>query len=174
MFSFSIGGVTISDMDMFDLRVDLSPIEGAATRRTQNGTLIKWTAWQKYAVRISGEGHYLPPALAGLDYSAALEFVSPQGITESHAAATPVTTGRNFRQDGDYAPEVYGVLSDGSREVRASSITGPDTLSVTLEGDEASLAVLYFPILSVYFSPPPQTWDQYPARSGWTMTGEEI
>ena len=66
------------------------------------------------------------------------------------------------------------MLADGSKEIRESSITGANTLSVTLTGGEQSLTVLYFPKLTMYFSPPAQTWDQWPARSGWMMSGEEV
>jgi hypothetical protein len=173
IFSFSIGGVEITESDAHDLSVELTPVEGSATLRTQSGALIKQTAWTKYAVKISSEGNYLPPALQGLDCSASMEFLSPQGITERKAVAASITTNRDFRTDGDYVPEVYALLADGSKSVRTSAIAGVNTLDVTLTGGEQALIVLYFPKLVMYFSPPSQTWEQYDARSGWTITGEE-
>lgn len=172
-FSFSIGDIEITESDVWDLSVDLIASEGASTLRTQSGSLVKQVAWTKYAVKISSEGHYLPAALSGLDYSSALEFVSPQGITESKTTAAAITTNHVFRQDGDYQPEVFAVLADGSKSSRASAITGAQSLSVTLTGGEQSLIVLYFPILQMFFSPPGQNWNQYQARSGWIIAGEE-
>jgi hypothetical protein len=174
IFSFSIGGVVVSEQDAYGLSVELSPVEGSATLRMQSGTLVKQTAWRKYQVKITSEGNYLPPALAGLDYGSSLEFASPQGITEKQTVAASITTTRSFRTDGDYVPEVYALLADGSKAVRASAVTGSSALSVTLTGGEQALIVLYFPRLSMYFSPPTHTWEQYDARSGWTITGEEI
>lgn len=173
-FSFFVDGLEITEADVWGLSVNLDLKEGAATLRTQSGNLVKQVAWTKYSVKIQCEGHYLPAALNSLDYSAAMEFISPQGITETKPAATSITTDRSFRQDGDYQPIVYSILTDGSKEIRASTITSATTLDTAYTaGVDTVYIVLYFPILQVFFNPPDQNWDQYSAKSEWTLSGEE-
>lgn len=142
----------------------INPIGGATVLRMSDGAGVKMQHWQKAAGTISGSG-WMPPGLAGLDYSQPLELRSTKVI--NHVGAGPEFTLQHTPRP-DTAPWAQALIGD--RWVRVTSTFAAGVLTVPPVPGATLYQACYMPVFSVFADPPTETQG---SSHGWSLNWEE-
>ncbi|TLX65065.1 hypothetical protein DN820_01770 [Stutzerimonas nosocomialis] len=145
----------------------IAPIGGSATLRMSGGAGVKMEHWQRWGGTISGSG-WMPPGLAGLDYSQPLELRSTKVL--SHGGAGPVFPLLNTPRP-DVAPWAQALLGD--EWVTVPCVLAEGEVTVPPVAGASLYQVCYMPIFSVFCDPPAETQSAGTAAHGWTINWEE-
>ncbi len=145
------------------------PFQLACDELSQSYSVVGAGPVRRLATTISGAG-LLPPALAGLDWSAPVQL----GCVASRAVSAAGTVALLPSARRTDAPVFALAQLAGGRMVPAP-VAGIVGDQVALEAVPGALAyqVHYYPVLTVTSSGPRETWDVYQARAGWELTCEE-
>lgn len=164
-----IAGVEIA-LQTFPASQSYSPIEGAALHRLLNGAGVKQTHWGKLATSIAGDG-WAPPALAGVDWSAAVEISCIQARA-IHSATVNATLPAARRSDLSVNVYARAVVNGELVETPVSVLVNAAT--ATAVAGATSYQFYYYPKLSCYSSGPSESLDLSGAAYGWTLEAEEV
>lgn len=167
--SLKIAGVEIP-LEAFPVSQSYSRVDGGSTlQRMRNGAGRQQTHWQKIATRISGNG-WAPPALAGVDWSAAVEIacIEPRAIWSATNSATLPAARRS-----DLADNVLARAIVGGRLVETPVNLVGDVATATVVSGASSYQFHYYPKLSCISRGPEENLDAQAAAYSWTLTAEE-
>lgn len=146
----------------------ISPIGGSTVLRMSDGAGVKVQHWRKSAGTISGNG-WMPPGLAGLDFSQPLELRSTK--TLSH-----VGTGPTFTLLGTPRPDVEPwaqALMGGRDWVRVPCSFADGVVTVPPVAGATLYQACYMPVFSVFAEAPQETQSSGTASHSWSITWEE-
>ncbi|WP_312139910.1 hypothetical protein [Stutzerimonas nitrititolerans] len=145
----------------------IGPIGGSTVLRMSDGAAVKMQHWQRSSGSISGSG-WMPPGLAGLDYSQPLELRSTKtvGHVGEGLEFTLLCTPRP-----DVAPWAQALV--GEDWVRAACAVDGSGVTVTPVAGASLYQVCYMPVFSVFAEAPSETQSAGSATHGWTITWEE-
>lgn len=166
--------VTVPVYGAVELTQTYRPLEARTLYRYANGSAALRAQWSgKLATEISGKG-LIPPALAGLNYSSTLTLscIGHRSIFSSGAA---VTLPAARRVDSEGTVIVRKWTADTYTSGTGTTTSGaPNVLNITLATGEThnQYEVVYFPKLTVFASPPEESWTQNDGFS-WTLRAEE-
>lgn len=168
LHNFILGGVEVTRDAAWELTQDYSPVEGGrALRRKASGAAFLQTAWAKVRTVLRGSGR-VPEGLDGLDYTSSmtLQCMAPRSIrSASNVIALPSS------RRTDWAPHGYAIV-DG-RSVRTSITIATDTATLATVSGASGYVVAYYPVMTVYASPPVKTFNGRGGMIGWEITAEE-
>lgn len=143
----------------------IEPIGGYSVLRMSDGTGLKQQHWERMSGSISGEG-WMPPGLAGLDYSGPLELRSTQ-------VQNMVGAGLAFELTGtprpDVAPWGHALVGDQWLRTACTYVAGVATLAPV--AGATLYQACWMPVLSVFCSRPAQS--QGGGAHGWSLGWEE-
>jgi hypothetical protein len=167
--SLKIAGVEIS-LQAFPVSQEYSPIEGATVHRMLNGAGVKQQHWRKLRTRISGAG-WVPAALAGVDWSAAVEILCVQAsvINSATVNATLPAARRS-----DLAVNVIAYAVVGGLLVATPVSVSTNAATATAVAGATSYQFHYYPKLSCYSSGPTESLDMAGAAYAWSLEAEEV
>lgn len=145
----------------------IGPIGGSTVLRMSDGAGVKMQHWQRSAGSISGSG-WMPPGLAGLDYSQPLELRSTKTMSL-------VGEGPTFTLLGAPRPDVAPW---------AQALAGGEWVTVPCSYEEGVVTIppvpgatlyqaCYMPVFSVFAEQPSETQSAGPAIHGWSLNWEE-
>jgi hypothetical protein len=143
----------------------IEPIGGYSVLRMSDGAGIKQQHWERMSGSISGEG-WMPPGLAGLDYSGPLELRSTQ-------VQNMVGAGLAFELTGTPRPDVapWGHALVGDQWLR-TACTYEDGVATLAAVPGATLyQACWMPVFSVFCSRPAQ--GQGGGSHSWSISWEE-
>jgi hypothetical protein len=163
-----INNVEIGFSAAHQLSQTYEPIGGRSLRRMLTGSAILQHHWAKLKTTISGSGR-LPEGLAGLDYSASFDIkcMAPRSIWSATTTATIPASRRT-----DWVPHGYAIVS--GNHVKTAISIATNTVTFTAVSGASGYVVAYYPILTVFASPPSLTFDGRGPVAGWTIEAEEI
>lgn len=164
-----IAGVSIP-IEVFPATQEYSVLEGATVHRMLSGAALKQQHWRKMSTQITGDG-WAPPALAGVDWSAAVEVscIAPRAI---HSAANTATLPAARRSD--LAVNVYAhAVVNGELAATPVSVVGNAATATAVSGASA-YQFCYYPKFNAYSSGPSESLDLAGAAYGWSITLEEV
>jgi len=164
-----IAGVDIA-LQTYPASQEYSPLEGATVHRMLNGDAYKQQHWVRLATRIAGDG-WAPAALAGIDWSAAVEIlcVQPRAI---HSATVNATLPAARRSDLTVNVLAFAVVAGELVKTPVSMLVNAAT-ATTVSG-ATSYQFYYYPKLSCYSSGPTETLDLSGAAYGWSLEAEQV
>lgn len=146
----------------------IGPIGGSTVLRMSGGAAVKMQHWTKSAGSISGTG-WMPPGLAGLDFSQPLELRSTK--TMSHVGAGPSFTLLNTPRP-DVAPWAQALI--GGRDwVRVPCTFENGVVTVPTVASATLYRACYMPVFSVFAEQPQETQSSGTASHSWSITWEE-
>lgn len=167
--SLKIGGVEIA-LQTFPVTQTYRPLEGSTVHRMLDGSALKQQHWRKLATSISGDG-WAPAALAGVDWSAAVEIlcVQPRAIHSATVNATLPAARRSDLTTNVYCRAVVaGELVETPVSVLVNAATADAVAGAT------SYQFYYYPKLSCYSSGPTESLDLGGAAYAWSLEAEEV
>lgn len=164
-----IAGVEIA-LQTFPVTQEYSPLEGATLHRKLNGAGVKQTHWRRLATSIAGEG-WAPAALAGVDWSAAVEIscIAPRAISSATVNATLPAARRS-----DLTTNVYCCAVVNGELVETSVSVLVNAATATAVSGATSYQFYYYPKLSCLSSGPSESLNLSGAAYSWTLTAEEV
>lgn len=167
--SLKIAGVEFA-LQTFPVSQAYRALEGATVHRMMDGVGRKQQHWRKLATSISGDG-WAPSALAGIDWSAAIEIlcVAPRAI---HSATVSATLPAARRTDFSDAVLCRAIVA-GELVATPVSVVG-NTATATAVAGATGYQFMYYPKLSCYSSGPSESLDLSGAVYGWTIEAEEV
>lgn len=142
----------------------VGPIGGSTVLRMSDGAGVKMQHWQKSAGSIAGSG-WMPPGLAGLDYSQPLELRSTKVI--NHVGAGPDFLLQHTPRP-DMAPWAQALIGD--QWVRVPSTFADGVLTVPPIAGATLYQACYMPVFSVFADAPSETQG---SSHGWSINWEE-
>ena len=165
-----IGGVEFA-LQTFPVTQDYSRVDGGSVlHRALNGAGLPQHHWAKLAVSIAGDG-WAPPALAGVDWSAAVEIscIAPRAISSSTVNATLPAARRS-----DLSVNVYccAVVNGELVETPVSVLVNAAT--ATAVSGATSYQFYYYPKLSCWSRGPSESLNLSGAAYSWSLTAEEV
>ena len=145
----------------------IGPIGGSSVLRMSAGAGVKMQHWQRSAGGISGSG-WMPPGLAGLDYSQPLELRSTK--VTSHVGAGPA-----FTLLGTPRPDVepWAQALIGDEWVRVPSTFSDGVVTVPPVPGATLYQACYMPVFSIFADAPSETQSSGTATHGWSINWEE-
>lgn len=167
--ALKIAGIEIPQ-DVWPSSQTYGQIEGATVHRMLDGSALKQQHWRKLSVRIAGDG-WAPAALAGVDWSAAVEIqcIAPRAIHSATVNATLPAARRS-----DLAENVWATAIVAGRLVETSVSVLVNAATATAVAGATSYQFYYYPKLSCYSSGPSESLDVSGAAYGWTLEAEEV
>ncbi|WP_312115317.1 hypothetical protein [Stutzerimonas nitrititolerans] len=144
--------------------VSVGPIGGSTVLRMSDGAGVKMQHWQKSAGSISGSG-WMPPGLAGLNYSQPLELRSTKVI--NHVGAGPEFALQHTPRP-DMAPWAQALV--GGRWVRVPCIYADGVVTIPPVPGATLYQACYMPVFSVFAEAPAETQG---TAHGWSLNWEE-
>lgn len=142
----------------------VGPIGGSTVLRMSDGAGVKMQHWQKSAGSISGSG-WMPPGLAGLDYSPPLELRSTKVI--NHVGAGPEFALQHTPRP-DMAPWAQALIGD--RWVRVPCSYADGVVTIPPVPGATLYQACYMPVFSVFAEAPAETQG---TEHGWSLNWEE-
>lgn len=164
--SLMLGGVPfVLEAGSFDQ--SSNALGGAGVVRLSLGEGVKMTHWAKASGSISSNDAWMPPGLAGLDYSEALELrlTKPLVITGPELVVTLKGTPRP-----DASPWVLALINGDWVECASSYLAG--VVTVTPVPGATLYATYWLPMYDVFASEPPESMGG--GVYGWTINWEEV
>lgn len=140
---------------------------GTGAFRLSGGTAVKMERWSKQGGSISAQG-WMPPGLAGLDFSQPLELRSTKVRTVS---GTGLVYELPFTPRPDAVPWAFALVGGEWVETPCSTVAGVST--VTAVAGAEGYQVWAMPIYSVMCEPPQETQDQGAGTHSWALNWEE-
>lgn len=147
---------------------DYETIEAATVHRMASGLLVKQRRWSRLRTTLSASG-WQPDAWAGLDWSRPLDIwcVSPLALDGAGRVFTLPAARRS-----DAAPVGLALVG---RDLRRTPIDlVDDVVTLTEVAGASRYRVLYWPVLTVYATPPRRSGAPHEARYGWEIVAEEV
>lgn len=145
----------------------IGAIGGSAVLRMSDGAGVKMQHWQRSAGSISGSG-WMPPGLAGLDYSQPLELRSTKVL--SHVGAGTAFTLLGTPRP-DVAPWAHALVGD--QWVRAACTYADGVVTVNPVAGATLYQACYMPVFSVFAEPPSESQSAGTATHSWSINWEE-
>jgi hypothetical protein len=169
MSTLELGAAVVPVHAGLALTQSLTTFGGYSTLRLLSGSARKQTQWQKLRVEIAGTG-WIPPALQGLDYTAALTLKCPfpRGVL---GATVTIAVPSARRTDTGYTPLGFGFTA-GAWVATTISITDHVATLGSVSG-ATQYRVLYWPQISVFADPPQEAIDGARGEWRWTLRAEE-
>lgn len=166
-----LGGVSVPMTAALDLSQTYEPIGGSTLLRMASGAAVKLTHWQKLSTQLSGGG-WIPAGLQDLDYSAPLTLscIAPRAVL---SATNTATLPAARRTDSGAEPYAFALLVDGTPVNTTCSVVGNAATAGAVTG-AARYVFNYYPELSVYATPPQESFDAAAGSLNWTLTAEEV
>lgn len=163
-----IGGVEITIDSANQISQSYETLGGRSMRRLLNGAGLLQTQWAKVQTSISGTGR-VPPGLDGLDYTTSLSLscAAPLSIWSANTSITLPTSRRT-----DWAPHAYAIVA--GRHVRTSLSIAGNAATLTAVSGAGGYLCAYYPILTVYATPPRHNFNGRGPSVGWTLDCEEV
>lgn len=145
----------------------LEPVGGSSLHRMSDGSLIKQTLWSKLQGTISGQG-WMPPGLAGLDYSLPLELRSTkvEAIGGTGLVYTLTSTPRP-----DFAP--WGLALVGREWVPTTCSVDDGVATLTALAGATQYRACWLPVFSVFCERPSENQDSSGNTHSWQTTWQE-
>ena len=167
-----IAGVEIA-LQTFPTSQSYSRVDGGSLlHRMLNGAGLPQHQWSKLAISIAGDG-WAPPALAGVDWSAAVEIacIAPRAI---HSATVNATLPAARRSDLTATPNVYcrAVVAGELVETPVSVLVNAAT--ATAVAGATSYQFYYYPKLICWSRGPSESLDLAGAAYAWSLEAEEV
>lgn len=162
-----LGGVPIALHAGAPVITDGKLAGGSGTLRLSGGTAVKMERYTKRAGSISAQG-WMPPGLAGLDFSGPLELRSTKVRS---VAGTGLVYTLPFTPRPDVAPWALALV--GSDWVPTPCTTVAGVTTVTAVPGATQYQVWAMPVYSVMVDPPDESQDQGANAHSWTLSWEE-
>jgi hypothetical protein len=159
-----------------DISQTYTPLEAKYVMRTGNGSAIIRTAWKgKLSTTISGTG-VLPAGFSLVDWSAThtLYCIASRAI---NSGTTTVLVPKARRTDTGYV--AYARAITGYKDWVPTTYTSSvydstyDQFSLTAVSGVTLYQVMYFPKITVIFTPPEESLSD-DAFYSWSLSGEEV
>lgn len=154
-------------LQAFPLAQAYSVLGGETLRRKLDGTAAKQSHWRKLSVTITGEG-WMPPALAGVDWTASVEIscITPRAM---NSATNSVVLPTARRTDVDCV--AYAII-DGEAVSTPCTISTHTATATTVASADA-YQFYYYPKLNFYSAGPTESVDRSTGTYTWTLEAEE-
>lgn len=165
-----IAGIDIP-LEVFPLRQEYGRVDGGSTpHRMLDGSLLRQTHWTKLSTRIAGAG-WMPPALAGVDWSVPVEIacVQPRAIHSATVNATLPAARRS-----DLAENVYATALVSGRLVETPVSVLGNAATATAVAGASGYQFYYYPLLNFDSAGVVESLDMSGAEFGWTIEAEEV
>lgn len=162
-----IAGVVIPHQS-FPTQQSYSILGGEFSRRKLNGAAVKQSHWRKLATRIDGDGG-LPPALAGVDFTAAVQIACIEPRSR-HSATNSLLLPSDRRTDAD----VHAFALVGNRAVATPCTVTVNTATATAVSGATAYQFLYYPLLTCFSGGPTESLDVSGAVYQWSLDAEEV
>ncbi|MFI8479637.1 hypothetical protein ACIGCM_03610 [Pseudomonas sp. NPDC078700] len=163
--SLMLGGVPfVLEAGSFDQ--SSNALGGSGVVRLSLGEGVKMTHWSKASGSISSNDAWMPPGLAGLDYSEPLELrlTKPMSIT-----GTDLEVALKGNSRPDSAPWVLALVSGDW--VQTDSTYSAGVVTITPVAGASLYATYWLPMYEVFASEPPESMGG--GVYGWTINWEE-
>lgn len=167
--SIVIGGVEIGLSLAKNLDQTYEPVDGGRSlRRKLSGAGHLQIAWNKWRTVISGQGR-VPPGLDGLDYSVSQSVFccAPRAIRSAGTAVTLPAARRT-----DFPPKAFAVVTD--RLIQTGYSLAGDAATLTAVAGASEYITAYYPVMTLYLTPPRTRFDARGMVQGWELIGEEV
>lgn len=144
----------------------IEPIGGSSVLRLSTGAAVKQRHWERHSGSISADG-FMPPGLAGLDYSLPLELRSTkvQSIVGSGPSFTLTSTPRP-----DFPAWAEALVGEEWMPAAVSVEDGKATV-VPVAGAQL-YRCCWFPVFSVFAERPVES--QSDGTHSWSLSWEEV
>lgn len=143
---------------------------GSVLHRMLNGAGAPQHHWSKLSVSIAGDG-WAPPALAGVDWSAAVEIscIAPRAISSATVNATLPAARR-----ADLTTNVYAYAVVAGELVATPVAVLVNAATATAVSGATSYQFYYYPKLSCWSRGPVESLDLAGAAYAWSLEAEEV
>ena len=164
-----IAGVGIA-VEAFAIGQSYDAIGGSTVHRMLNGAGQKQQHWRKLVTTIRGDG-WAPAALAGVDWSAAVEIkcMAPRAINSATVSATLPAARRS-----DFADAVLARAVVDGRLVSTPVSVIVNAATATAVSGATSYQFMYYPQFSALSNGPSDDLDMERGIYGWSLTAEEV
>jgi len=164
-----IGGIEIP-FQVYAAEQGFGPLEGSTVLRKLNGAGVKQTHWRKLVVNVSGSG-FVPPALAGIDWTQPVEFAC---ITRRSIGSATVSATIPSARRSDISPPVEAFAVVNGYLVPTAVVVTVDTAVATAVAGASGYQFHYYPKVNCFSQGPREGFNYAQASASWSIEAEEV
>lgn len=166
-----IGSVTMPKHTLLNFSQSYQDLNARSVRRLADGTANIRETWSgKIKTDISASG-WIPPGLAGLDFSQELTIkcAEPRASSSNTNSVTIPAARRS-----DISLKAWAIVDGEPVETTISDVTNNVVTIDTVAGENGGYRVDYYPEFTATINPPTESLNASAAEYSWSITAEQV